>query len=217
MCRSIITAGASRLQTLWAAFFSGAAALQPAFSAYFLGFKPGYIASQGAMDFERAAQMSAAALVAAGVTYYVVSSTSTPPAARAGKQSEVERVVHAFLDAQSKRDLDAMCALVADDILYINEPHPPERAIRSKEMFRLAFADSPCIWCPEAKLQVLQSSHQPGSDTVFVERLDQFLVDGHWLRIPICGYLQVKNGKIQLWKECASYFFAPWHFEEKKN
>jgi len=155
------------------------------------------------MDFERAAQMSAAALVAAGVTYYVVSSTSTPPAARAGKQSEVERVVHAFLDAQSKRDLDAMCALVADDILYINEPHPPERAIRSKEMFRLAFADSPCIWCPEAKLQVLQSSHQPGSDTVFVERLDQFLVDGHWLRIPICGYLQVKNGKIQLWKECA--------------
>jgi len=89
-------------------------------------------------------------------------------------------------------------------------------------MFRDAFAASPCtrargagvrrrpptddeapagIWCPQADLKVLQMSHVPGSDTVFVERLDQFLIDGVWLRVPNCGYVKVENGKIKLWKD----------------
>ena len=72
-------------------------------------------------------------------------------------------------------------------------------------MFRDAFAASPCIWCPEANLQVLQMSHQPDADVVFYERLDQFLVDGHWLKIPICGFIRVKNGKVQHWRDYWCY------------
>lgn len=154
------------------------------------------------MELDRRCLAVAAAAVAGVAVGYGLSSLQTnQPAAR----SAVEQVVHDFLEAQSERDLDKMCSLVADDILYINEPHPPERAITSKKMFREAFAASPCIWCEKANLKVLQSSHVPGSDVVFVERLDQFLVDGHWLAIPICGYLKVQHGKVVLWKDYWDY------------
>ena len=66
------------------------------------------------------------------------------------------------------------------------------------------FEVSPCMWCTEAKLQLLQSCYN-GDDTVFVERHDQFLVDGKWIKIPILGYLKVKNGKIILWKDYWDY------------
>jgi len=153
-----------------------------------------------------------AAYVAAGaVAGYLVAASlmggdSTPKQGKKGSdQNEIVRIVTEFLDAQSERDLDKMCSLVDDNLVYINEPHPPERAIRGKSMFREAFAASPCIWCDKANLQVLQMSHQEGSDTVFVERLDQFFIDGHWLAIPICGYLKVTNGKVVLWKDYWDY------------
>lgn len=147
--------------------------------------------------------------VAAGVglgfvVSQALSSNGTTLSSKTGK-NEIVRVVTEFLDAQSERNLDKMCNLVDENILYVNEPHPPERAIRGRKMFREAFAASPCIWCEKANLQVLQMSHQEGSDTVFVERLDQFFVDGHWLAIPICGYLKVKDGKVVLWKDYWDY------------
>ena len=40
-----------------------------------------------------------------------------------------------------------------------------------------------------AKLEVLRMA--VAGDTVFVERLDQFLIEGKLLQIPICGYLVV--------------------------
>ncbi|KAH9259680.1 hypothetical protein BASA81_002102 [Batrachochytrium salamandrivorans] len=154
------------------------------------------------MELDRRCLVAAAAVgMAVGYGLSTVAFRAEKTAAR----SPVEQVVHEFLEAQSERDLDKMCSLVSDDILYINEPHPPERAITSKKMFREAFAASPCIWCEKANLKVLQSSHVPGSDVVFVERLDQFLVDGHWLAIPICGYLKVYNGKVVLWKDYWDY------------
>jgi len=154
------------------------------------------------LDQQRLATLVGVSAASAALGYYLASSSpSSSLPSPSPQESSVEKVVREFLHAQSERNLDKMCDLVADDIVYINEPHPPERAIHGKQMFRAAFSDSPCIWCPEANLKVLQSSYRPGSDTVFVERLDQFFIDGHWLRIPICGYLMVENGKIKLWKD----------------
>jgi limonene-1,2-epoxide hydrolase len=91
-------------------------------------------------------------------------------------------------------------------LIYLNEPFPPERQLRGKENFRDAFANSPCIYCEQANLQLLQLAHETGSDTVFVERLDQFLIEGKWLAIPICGYLRVnKEGKVYFWKDYWDY------------
>ena len=52
------------------------------------------------------------------------------------EKSLVEKVVLEFLESQSERNLEKMCSLVDDEIVYINEPHPIERAIRGKKMFR---------------------------------------------------------------------------------
>lgn len=118
-------------------------------------------------------------------------------------EKEALRVVFAFLDAQSRRDLDGMCELISDDIVYINEPHPPSRAIRGKAMFRDTFERSPCIWCKDANLELLQHSHN--GLTVFTERLDQFFIEGKWIRIPILGYLKVRDGKVAFWKDYWDY------------
>lgn len=91
------------------------------------------------------------------------------------------------------------------DIVYINEPFPPERYIIGRNNFREVFSTSPCIYGEDANLQLLQLVHEPGSDTVFVERHDQFLVDGKWIRIPILGYLKVKNGQVCFWKDYWDY------------
>jgi len=120
------------------------------------------------------------------------------------REDKETAVVLKFLDAQSKRDLDLMCDLVTDDIVYINEPHPPCRTIKGRDMFRDVFACSPCIWCSEANLEVLFYSRSK-DHTVFTERLDQFLVNGKWLSIPICGYFKLRNGKIYLWKDYWDY------------
>lgn len=158
------------------------------------------------MDTKRVGEIAAAVVVGTALGYLLTSGGSSKTfVPQKGSKSEAERIVQAFLDAQSERNLDKMCDLVDEELVYINEPHPPERAIRGKKMFREAFAASPCIWCEKADLKVLQMSHTPGSDTVFVERFDQFLVDGHWLAIPICGYLKVKNGKVVLWKDYWDY------------
>jgi len=112
-------------------------------------------------------------------------------------------VVNRFLKAQDDRDLDAMCALVADDVTYINEPHPATRDITTKALFRRAFEGSPCIWAEDAKLKVLRCSCD--GNTVYVERLDNFLIEGKWLQIPIFGYIVVHNGKVQYWKDYFCY------------
>ncbi len=111
--------------------------------------------------------------------------------------------VRRFLKAQDDRDLEAICACVADDVVYINEPMDEKRWIKNKDQFRQAFAGSPCIWAEDAKLEVIQIAVV--EDTVFVERLDQFFIKGKWLKIPICGYLKVRDGKIYFWKDYWDY------------
>ena len=112
-------------------------------------------------------------------------------------------VVRGFLAAQDRRDLDLMCSFVDDNIVYINEPHDESRHIRGIAAFRAAFEGSPCIWAEDAKLEVLRQAQS--GDTVFFERRDQFLIDGKWLDIPICGYMVVKESKVTYWKDYWCY------------
>lgn len=159
----------------------------------------------GVMDWK---QISAAVVVGAAVGYagaQLFGKSEDKVSLNDSIDAKCRKVVLDFLDAQSERNLDKMCALVDENLVYINEPHPIERAIRGREMFREVFAASPCIWCENADLRVIQVSHERGSDTVFVERLDRFFVDGHWLEIPICGYLKVRQDKVILWKDYWDY------------
>jgi limonene-1,2-epoxide hydrolase len=150
---------------------------------------------------ERLALVGVGALL--GVAYSSLVLSGASEAAAEERREHALHIVLAFLEAQSARDLERMCALVTDDMQYINEPHPPERHITGRDMFREAFAQSPCIWCEEAKLELLHYACR--GDTVFVQRLDRFKIDGKWLEIPICGLLRVRDGKVAYWKDYWCY------------
>eukprot|EP01062_Namystynia_karyoxenos_P042391 TRINITY_DN3098_c0_g1_i2.p1 TRINITY_DN3098_c0_g1~~TRINITY_DN3098_c0_g1_i2.p1 ORF type:complete len:221 (+),score=78.72 TRINITY_DN3098_c0_g1_i2:72-665(+) len=119
--------------------------------------------------------------------------------------ADAVQVVRAFLKAQDDRDLDAMCALVTEDLVYINEPLPPSKQIRSREQFRRFFESSPCIWGEDAELRLHSLVWDAGRQVVLTERLDRFKVEGKWLEIPICGALDVEGGKVKRWHDYWDY------------
>ena len=105
-------------------------------------------------------------------------------------------VVTALIRACEARDLDAVCALVADDIEYDNVPigkvHGPE-GVRSVLSGGVTQAASEVEW--RVLAQVAEG------DTVMNERIDRFLVDGRWIEIAIAAIFTVRDGKVTLWRD----------------
>lgn len=105
-------------------------------------------------------------------------------------------VVTALVRACEARDLDAVCALVTDDIEYDNVPigavHGPE-GVRRVLSGGVTQAASEVEW-------VVHRQVESGS-TVMNERTDRFLVDGVWVEIPIAAVFEVRDGRVALWRD----------------
>lgn len=105
-------------------------------------------------------------------------------------------VVTTLIHACEARDLDAVCALVTDDLVYDNVPigvvHGPD-GVRSVLSGGVTQAASQVEW-------VVHRQVADGS-TVMNERTDRFLVDGRWVEIPIAAVFEVRDGKVALWRD----------------
>ena len=105
-------------------------------------------------------------------------------------------VVTALIRACERRDLDAVVALVSDDIEYDNVPigkvHGPE-GVRSVLSGGVTQAASEVEWVVHRQVA--------SGDTVMNERTDRFLVDGRWIEIPIAAVFEVTDGRISLWRD----------------
>ena len=105
-------------------------------------------------------------------------------------------VVTALIRACEARDLDAVCALVTDDIVYDNVPvgvvHGPD-GVRSVLSGGVTQAATEVQWVVHH--QVVDGG------TVMNERTDRFLVDGHWVEIPIAAVFEVRDGRVALWRD----------------
>ena len=105
-------------------------------------------------------------------------------------------VVTALIRACEARDLDAVCALVTDDIEYDNVPvgavHGPD-GVRSVLSGGVTQAATEVQWVVHR--QVVDG------DTVMNERTDRFLVDGRWVEIPIAAVFEVRDGRVALWRD----------------
>ena len=90
------------------------------------------------------------------------------------------QTVTALIRACESRDLDAVCALVTDDIEYDNVPigavHGPE-GVRAVLSGGVTAAASEIEWVVHRQVA--------DGDTVMNERTDRFLVEGRWVEIPI--------------------------------
>lgn len=105
-------------------------------------------------------------------------------------------VVTALIQACERRDLDAACALVTDDIEYDNVPigkvYGPD-GVRSVLSGGVTAAAEQIEWV--VLNQVCEG------DVVMNERVDRFLVDGTWVEIPIAAVFRVREGKVCLWRD----------------
>lgn len=105
-------------------------------------------------------------------------------------------IVTALVQACERRDLDAVCALVTDDIEYDNVPigkvYGPD-GVRSVLSGGVTSAASDVEWVVHRQVE--------SGDTVMNERTDRFLVDGRWVEIPIAAVFVVRDGRVALWRD----------------
>lgn len=105
-------------------------------------------------------------------------------------------VVTALVRACEARDLDAVTALVTEDIEYDNVPigkvFGPE-GVRSVLSGGVTEVATEVEW-------VVHRQVCAGS-TVMNERTDRFLVGGRWIEIPIAAVFEVRDGRVSLWRD----------------
>ena len=107
-----------------------------------------------------------------------------------------EEVVTALIRACEARDLDAVEALVTDDIEYDNVPIGK---VFGPEGVRRVLSGG----VSEAASQVEWVIHRQvaSGNTVMNERTDRFLVDDKWIEIAIAAVFEVRGDRVSLWRD----------------
>ena len=107
-----------------------------------------------------------------------------------------EEVVTALIRACEARDLDAVTALVTDDIEYDNVPIGK---VFGPEGVRRVLSGG----VSEAASQVEWVIHRQvaSGNTVMNERTDRFLVDNRWIEISIAAVFEVRGDRVSLWRD----------------
>ena len=107
-----------------------------------------------------------------------------------------DEAVTALVRACEARDLDAVCALLAEDVEYDNVPIG---AVHGHDGVRHVLSGGVTQAATEIEWVVLRQV--ASGTTVMNERVDRFLVDGRWIEIPIAAVFEVREGRISLWRD----------------
>lgn len=105
-------------------------------------------------------------------------------------------IVTALIRACERRDLDAVCALVAEDIEYDNVPIGK---VYGPEGVRKVLSGGVTDAASEIEWRVHEQVEQ--GEVVMQERVDRFLVGDRWVEIPIAALFRVQGGRITLWRD----------------
>ena len=111
-----------------------------------------------------------------------------------------DAVVDAFLDAINRKDLDAACGLLADDVEYDNVPMAKVHGRDAVQQLLGPMIDG----CAEIEW-IVHRQACTGS-VVMNERLDRFHMAHGWVEMPCAGIFEVVDGRIALWRD---YFDLP--------
>lgn len=103
-------------------------------------------------------------------------------------------VVRRFLDAWNANDLEAVVALLADDVVYHNLPVEP---IRGREAVRAYLHGKGGFDWVDWKLHAIAES----GNTVLTERSDDFGIGGVDVSLPVMGAFEVQAGLITAWRD----------------
>ena len=107
-----------------------------------------------------------------------------------------DEVVTALVEACELRNLDAVCALITDDIEYDNVPigkvYGPEGVRSVLEAGVMAQAD-------DIEWRVL--AQVSSGNLVMNERVDRFRIGEQWIEIPIAAVFRLRDGRVCLWRD----------------
>jgi limonene-1,2-epoxide hydrolase len=107
-------------------------------------------------------------------------------------------LVTAFLAALELKNLDSMLELMASDVHVHNMPIDPTDGHEAFRANTEAFMAS--VQPEQMRIEVL-SIVATGGGYVVTERSDDFLIGGRWVRLPVAGIFEIRDGKIQSWRE----------------
>jgi limonene-1,2-epoxide hydrolase len=104
-------------------------------------------------------------------------------------------VVEAFFDAFRRLDTDGALALMADDIVYQNVPFPADRGKPAVARTLKAFSR----FVTGFQVEMRHIAARDG--VVLTERVDILTGPLLLLDLPVCGTLEVRDGRIALWRD----------------
>ncbi len=104
--------------------------------------------------------------------------------------------VTALIKANEARDVDAILAVLAPDVVYENVPMNVMNGPDEVRAMLGPFAEM----AERIEWEVLEQVE--GGDVVMNERVDRFWLEGgHQIELRVAGVFKVKNGKITLWRD----------------
>ncbi len=104
------------------------------------------------------------------------------------------RIVEEFIDAWNRMDLDAIVNAFTEDIVYHNIPMKELRGRDAiSEYLHQAWRFDEVDW------QTLNIAAD--GDVVLTERIDDFVINGKKVSLPVMGVFEVRGDKICAWRD----------------
>jgi limonene-1,2-epoxide hydrolase len=104
--------------------------------------------------------------------------------------------VTALIQANEARDIDALIAVLDDDVVYENVPMGVMRGHDEVRAMLTAFLAG----AERVAWEVLEQVES--GDTVMNERVDRFWLAGdHQVELRVAGLFKVRDGKVTVWRD----------------
>ena len=104
--------------------------------------------------------------------------------------------VTALIKANEARDIEALIAVLTDDIVYENVP----MGVMNGHAEVRAMLEGFLGGAERVAWEVLEQVEQ--GDTVMNERVDRFwLAGGHAIELRVAGVFKIRDGKVAVWRD----------------
>lgn len=104
------------------------------------------------------------------------------------------KIVTDFISSWKSVDVEHILSFLADDVFYHNIPMEPLNGIAATRAFFQSMGNM-----ESADWQVLNIA--ANGNVVLTERVDNFVISGKRLSLPVMGVFEIENGKIKAWRD----------------
>lgn len=105
-----------------------------------------------------------------------------------------EAIVESFVAAWNRMDFEAIIEMLDQDVLYHNIPMKP---LHGRDAVRAYLHDAWRFETVDWKIVNIASN----GNVVLTERVDDMVINGHQISLPIMGAFEVADHKIKAWRD----------------